>query len=216
MPKKNHKSNASLGKTLRNKHAQRVQPRVVHIPVGDEVEVKTFKVHVSDEPRNQGPQLKSILEQNSLDEFMQYAEMSQKKFTSDKFEARQIVQEDTTIVRRGEQDSSAMINKFLTHENVNNPQYRPLKIPRRPRWKKSMTAQEINQQESLAFLEWRRDLAAIEEGNIRLAITPFEKNIEVWRQLWRVIEKSDLLLQIVDARNPYFFYSEDLEQYISE
>lgn len=75
---------------------------------------------------------------------------------------------------------------------------------------------EIDKQENLAFLEWRRDLAAIEEGNIKLAITPFEKNIEVWRQLWRVIEKSDLLLQIVDARNPYFFYSEDLEQYISE
>jgi large subunit GTPase 1 len=34
--------------------------------------------------------------------------------------------------------------------------------------------------------------------------------------LWRVIEKSDILLQIVDARNPYFFYSQDLEAYIKE
>jgi len=56
----------------------------------------------------------------------------------------------------------------------------------------------------------------MEENNVKLAITPFEKNIEVWRQLWRVIEKSDLLLQIVDARNPYFFYSKDLEKYIKE
>jgi len=48
-----------------------------------------------------------------------------------------------------------------------------------------------------------------------MAITPFEKNIEVWKQLWRVIEKSHVLLQIVDARNPYFFYSADLEKYIS-
>ena len=38
----------------------------------------------------------------------------------------------------------------------------------------------------------------------------------MWKQLWRVIEKSDLLLQIVDARNPYFFYSADLEKYINE
>ena len=51
----------------------------------------------------------------------------------------------------------------------------------------------------------------MEENNVKLAITPFEKNIEVWKQLWRVIEKSDFLLQIVDARNPYFFYYEDLE-----
>lgn len=56
----------------------------------------------------------------------------------------------------------------------------------------------------------------VEENNVRLAITPFEKNIEVWKQLWRVIEKSDILLQIVDARNPYFFYSHDLEKYIGE
>jgi large subunit GTPase 1 len=51
----------------------------------------------------------------------------------------------------------------------------------------------------------------MEENNVQLAITPFEKNVEIWRQLWRVIEKSDLLLQIVDARNPYFFYCPDLE-----
>lgn len=77
-----------------------------------------------------------------------------------------------------------------------------------------MSALEINQNENLAFLNWRRDIANIEENHVKLAITPFEKNLEVWKQLWRVIEKADLLLQIVDARNPYFFYSEDLEKYI--
>ena len=70
-----------------------------------------------------------------------------------------------------------------------------------------MEAHEIQQNENMAFLEWRRDLALVEENNVKLAITPFEKNVEVWKQLWRVIEKSDILLQIVDARNPYFFYS---------
>ena len=79
-----------------------------------------------------------------------------------------------------------------------------------------MTAVEIQNQENMAFLEWRRDIATTEENNVKMAITPFEKNIEVWKQLWRVIEKSHVLLQIVDARNPYFFYSADLEKYISE
>jgi len=36
-------------------------------------------------------------------------------------------------------------------------------------------------------------------------VTPFEKNLEVWRQLWRVIERSDITIQIVDARNPIFY-----------
>ena len=49
-----------------------------------------------------------------------------------------------------------------------------------------------------------------------LAITPFEKNLDVWKQLWRVVERAHVLLQIVDARNPYFFYSADLEKYIKE
>jgi len=79
-----------------------------------------------------------------------------------------------------------------------------------------MSAFEIQSQENVAFLQWRRDIATIEENNMTLAITPFEKNIEVWRQLWRVIERAEILLQIVDARNPYFYYSSDLEKYIKE
>jgi large subunit GTPase 1 len=47
-------------------------------------------------------------------------------------------------------------------------------------------------------------------------LTPFERNLEVWRQLWRVIERSHLIVQIVDARNPLNFRCEDLETYIQE
>lgn len=99
---------------------------------------------------------------------------------------------------------------------MRNPKYKLLKIPRRPKWRKDMSAEEIQTQENIAFLTWRRDIATIEENNMTLAITPFEKNLDVWRQLWRVIERADVLLQIVDARNPYFFYSQDLEQYIKD
>ena len=65
-------------------------------------------------------------------------------------------------------------------------------------------------------MTWRSEIASQEENNVKLAITPFEKNLEVWKQLWRVVEKSELLFQIVDARNPYFFYSADLEKYIKD
>src|SRR4051794_29074935 len=53
-----------------------------------------------------------------------------------------------------------------------------------------------------------------EEEN--LLMTPFERNIEVWRQLWRVIERSHIVVQIVDARNPLLFRSTDLEKYVKE
>lgn len=54
------------------------------------------------------------------------------------------------------------------------------------------------------------------EENMGMIVTPFERNIEVWRQLWRVLERSDVVVQIVDARNPLFFYCQDLDQYVNE
>ena len=124
MPKKNHKSNASLGKAIQNKHMEKFRPRIVETAGdGEATAVTKFKVHVSDAPTNKGPQLKSILEQNSLDEFMQYAEMSQKKFTSDKYEARTIIQSCGQVVQIGAEDTSTVIGKFLTEESIRNPQY---------------------------------------------------------------------------------------------
>jgi large subunit GTPase 1 len=47
-------------------------------------------------------------------------------------------------------------------------------------------------------------------------MTPYEKNVEIWKQLWRVLEKSDIIVQIVDGRDPLFFRCEDLETYAKE
>jgi len=45
------------------------------------------------------------------------------------------------------------------------------------------------------FVSWRRTLARLEEEE-KLVMTPFEKNLEVWRQLWRVLERSDIVVQV--------------------
>eukprot|EP00983_Pelagomonas_calceolata_P050241 1141866-Pelagomonas_calceolata.AAC.6 len=88
------------------------------------------------------------------------------------------------------------------------------------------------------FVNWRRGLAKLEEEE-KLVLTPFEKNLEVWRQLWRVLERSDIVVQernaacmhsrhvnkngskglgdlngrVVDARDPLLYRSTDLEGY---
>lgn len=85
----------------------------------------------------------------------------------------------------------------------------------RPRWSPSDTKEQLDRSEKDAFLEWRRSLAELQEG-MGFVLTPFERNLEVWRQLWRVMERSDLLVQIVDARNPLRFRCVDLEQYVLE
>lgn len=90
-----------------------------------------------------------------------------------------------------------------------------LRVPRRPPWNAQMSVEELDVNERRAFLEWRRNLARLEE-NERLVLTPFEKNLDIWRQLWRVLERSDLLVMVVDARDPLFYRCPDLEEYALE
>ena len=70
---------------------------------------------------------------------------------------------------------------------------------------KGQTPEEFDYAERTAFLEWRRRIAELEKTTKDAVATPFEKNLNMWRQLWRVIERSDVLIQIVDARNPLLY-----------
>lgn len=78
-----------------------------------------------------------------------------------------------------------------------------------------MSADELHANETQHFLTWRRSLARLEE-NKKLVLTPFEKNLDIWRQLWRVVERSDLLVMVVDSRDPLFYRCPDLEAYAKE
>jgi large subunit GTPase 1 len=145
------------------------------------------------------PKLVSVLEQNSLEEFVALAQLSAKTFEAER--GTNIVYYDSQLVYGDDlKNSVAMVNVFLGEKGEKSEQvkghYAPLTIPRRPIWDRSMTGHEINQKENMAFLEWRRDIATKEQNNISLAITPFEKNVDIWRQLWRVIENCDLLIQV--------------------
>jgi large subunit GTPase 1 len=58
-----------------------------------------------------------------------------------------------------------------------------------------MTKEELDQKEREAFLEWRTSILELEK-NEHLLLTPFERNLEMWRQLWRVVERSDLVVTV--------------------
>ncbi|EOD13936.1 hypothetical protein EMIHUDRAFT_246583 [Emiliania huxleyi CCMP1516] len=53
--------------------------------------------------------------------------------------------------------------------------------------------------ERTAFEAW---LASVHGGCRADALSPFEHNLEVWRQLWRVVERSDVVCIVADVRNP--------------
>lgn len=101
----------------------------------------------------------------------------------------------------------------LNRTDVTDEEKKLVTVPRRPAWNTEMTAEELDDAEKEAFLTWRRSMAQLQEKE---GITPFERNLEVWRQLWRVVEKSNIVIQIVDARNPLMYRCEDLENYVKE
>jgi large subunit GTPase 1 len=59
------------------------------------------------------------------------------------------------------------------------------------------------------FNQWKNKMNTLLSEGRRL--TPYERNIHVWRQLWTTAEISSLLIQIVDARNPDLFYTPEIE-----
>lgn len=153
--------------------------------------------------------MRSVTEQGALDEFLSTAQLAGTDFTAEKMNNVKIIHTDQrNPYLLSAHEERVVLGKHRMHKNR-------LTVPRRPKWDKDTTAQQLDVSEREAFLNWRRGLAELQENN-DLLLTPFERNIEVWRQLWRVIERSDLVVQIVDARNPLLFRSEDLEDYVKE
>ncbi|KAM5291920.1 large subunit GTPase 1 homolog [Ctenodactylus gundi] len=151
--------------------------------------------------------LQSVTEQSSLDDFLATAELAGTEFIAEKLNIKFVSPEARTGLLSFEESQRV---KKLQEENR---QF--LCIPRRPKWDKNTSPEELRQAEKDSFLRWRRQLVRLEEEQ-KLILTPFERNLDFWRQLWRVIERSDIVVQIVDARNPLLFRCEDLERYVKE
>ena len=153
--------------------------------------------------------MRSVTEQAALDEFLSTAELAGTDFTAEKMNNVKIIhtdQKNPYLLSAAEE--RAAVGKQREHKNR-------LTVPRRPHWDASTTPEQLDRMERDSLLEWRRGLAELQENN-DLLMTPFERNLEVWRQLWRVIERSDLVVQIVDARHPLLFRSDDLERYVKD
>lgn len=196
-----NKNTIGLGRSIANVRAK--ENRIEYLPDG-EMRFTTDKHEAG------WVKLRSVTQENALDEFLNTAQLADTDFTADRYNQVKIIKVDTSknpYLLTADQEK---MRNELHHANENK-----LKVPRRPAWDATTTKFQLDKQEREAFLEWRRDLAFLQENN-DLLLTPFERNIEVWRQLWRVVERSDLVVQIVDARNPLLFRSPDLANYVLE
>ncbi|XP_054730228.1 large subunit GTPase 1 homolog [Anastrepha obliqua] len=151
--------------------------------------------------------LASVTEESSFQDFLRTAELAGTEFQAEKLNIA-FINPKSNVGLLSKMQQKHMEQKHNEHRNM-------LTIPRRPKWTAETTADELQRAESEAFLEWRRSLAKLQEDE-DILLTPYEKNLEFWRQLWRVVERSDVIVQIVDARNPLLFRSVDLERYVKE
>ncbi|XP_034530219.1 large subunit GTPase 1 homolog [Notolabrus celidotus] len=151
--------------------------------------------------------LQSVTEQSSMDDFLATAELAGTEFVAEKLNIKFVPAEARAgLLTTEERDRLKKLHEENRHF---------LRIPRRPHWDESTSSEALQLAEKDSFLEWRRELAELEEEQ-KLFLTPFERNLEFWRQLWRVIERSDIVVQIVDARNPLLFRCPDMELYVKE
>ncbi|KAG1662154.1 Guanine nucleotide-binding protein-like 1 [Nymphon striatum] len=83
-------------------------------------------------------------------------------------------------------------------------------LPVRPPWKQTMTKHELDSNENNYFREFTETFEMKNGGDLCC----YEHNLETWRQLWRVLEMSDILLLIVDIRHPVYNFPPSLYRYI--
>ncbi|ORX56147.1 P-loop containing nucleoside triphosphate hydrolase protein [Hesseltinella vesiculosa] len=87
-------------------------------------------------------------------------------------------------------------------------------FPKRPAWSYDITKEQLELQEKRAFDQWKMSLYETYGQSGQLSW--FEQNLEVWRQLWRVLEMSDILLLVMDIRNPLIHFPVPLYDYVTK
>ncbi|XP_059050696.1 large subunit GTPase 1 homolog [Achroia grisella] len=143
--------------------------------------------------------LQSVTAESSLQEFLSTAELAQREFTAEKMNLKYV------------KSVPSEVEVMTSQPNFDEP----LTVPRRPQWTLGITPEEQLSRERDSFLDWRRHLNEL-QAKLGAALTPYERNIEFWKQLWRTLEKADIVLILLDARNPLLFRCADLEKYAAE
>lgn len=120
------------------------------------------------------------------------------------------------IIKRKKEASQPLT--FLPEEALEldtDEVYRPgsvLDMPKRPPWRHDMSKHELISREEAYFKRYLDDILAqhrVEE------LSYVELNLETWRQLWRVLEMSDIVLLITDIRHPALHFSPALYNYVT-
>ncbi len=102
--------------------------------------------------------LSSVVEWTSLDEFLSNALLEGRSFEAQR-DAVEVIDPMRRAAQRVDASSSSS-SSAAGASRLRSQAIQQMTIPRRPKWSREMTAKEVQTNENLAFLEWRRAVAA--------------------------------------------------------
>lgn len=82
--------------------------------------------------------------------------------------------------------------------------------PKRPLWSYEESLAVLEKREERSFQEWVSKVQGL-DGQVAY----FEQNLETWRQLWRVVERSDVLILVADIRFPGLHFVPAFYDYVT-
>lgn len=88
-------------------------------------------------------------------------------------------------------------------------------FPKRPKWNYQMSKEILMGNEERYFFKYITSLEKQHYDNMK-QLSYCELNIETWRQLWRVLELSDIVLVIADARFPTLMFPPSVFEYVTK
>jgi len=180
-------------------------------------QAENFDKDIIKEKENKGKLKSKIETQDAIEDFGNLAQLANKKYEVIPEQVALQTVNTINIVPINQSNNILITNTLKNADlSINNQEIQFLSIPKRPKWNKEIKKDEFEKMEKESFLAWRKNLAEEEMKNINMSITPFEKNFEVWKQLWIVVDKCQILFQIVDGRNPLYFHCPDLDSYIKQ
>ncbi|BFZ05618.1 hypothetical protein BsWGS_08657 [Bradybaena similaris] len=137
------------------------------------------------------------------------------KLDTNSFRLHFLKEDDEEVAKRKKESYkpiSPVDKKYLEYkvEDVFPPDAK-LDFPKRPPWNYSFSREQLEQQERDYFKQYVSDI--LDQPRTR-DLSYFELNLETWRQLWRVLEISDILLIIADIRFPVVHIPPSLITYL--
>lgn len=112
-----------------------------------------------------------------------------------------------------EQARVAIVHSTEEELEIEDDYFDGYDFPLRPSWNFQMKKETLLANEERYFFKYVTAMEKLHFDDMK-SMSYCELNIETWRQLWRVLELSDILLVIVDARFPNLHFPPSIFAYV--